>query len=283
MAVSTANYFSNSIPSGELTVGAGIDLFTEQSTTAPKFAMGTRALRADGNVYRYVHFGATVNAGEVVAPDLNESAQIYTSNAVIDTSSVFQQLDESNGTYPGMIGSRYIVIQHNGITKDQFAGGYIAISSGTGLGYTYRIKGNKASSGTATTISLHDPIVVGLDATSDISIGPSKYSNLEAGIGLTTQNGLPVGVAVRTISTAGNFGWVLTRGVIGVRQSGTLVTGKLARLSDTDAGHVEPWGNGAAASSTGSGLVALLDGPVVGTVLLATASSGHALIDVKLE
>lgn len=280
MAVSTNSYFSNSIP-GVSQVGVNIDVYKEDAT--PKFTVGFKVERADGNIYRYAHFGATAGAGDVVCPDLNESAEAYNDNAIIATNSAFQMPDETAGVYPSMKGSRYIVALLSSITASQFAGGYIGISSGTGLGYTYRIKDNKASSGTSCTIELYDKIAVGLDATSDIAISPCKYANLEPGISGTTQNSFPTGVAVADISTAGNYGWILTKGQIAIAQSGTLTTGKLAILSNTDAGHVEPYGNAAGAANTGSGLVPYLDIPIVGKIVLATATSGHAIINVELE
>jgi len=280
MAVSTNSYFSNSLPSGELAVGAGINLFGQDAS--PKFAIGTRVQRQDGSVYRYVHFGAVTSRGQVVAPDLNESAQIYTANSVIATSSAFQMNDEQTGTYPNMIGSKYLVLQIGTKTADQYAGGYVTISSGTGLGYTYRIKGNQASNGTATTFELYDKVQVGLDATGDLAIAPSKYANVKPGLSVSTNLALAVGVAVAGASTAGYYGFVITKGVIGVPQSGTLTTGNLAILSNTDAGCVEAYGNGAT-TATGSGLVPYLDIPVIGKVVLAAATSGHAIINVELE
>ena len=86
-----------------------------------------------------------------------------------------------------------------------------------------------------------------------------------------------------SITSAGYYGWALSKGVTGVMQSGTLVTGKLAVLSSGEPGNAEAYGLGAGASNTGSGLVTYLDAPVIGKVMLATADSGHAVIDVNLE
>jgi hypothetical protein len=213
---------------------------------------------------------------------LNDGAEAYNDNAVIATNSAFQQPNETVGVYPGMVGSKYVVGLLSSITADKFAGGYITISSGTGLGYTYSIKGNEASNGTACTIELYEKIKVGLDATSDIAIAPSKYACCVAGLSGTTENGLPSAVTVTDITSAGSYGWGLSKGVIGVAQSGTLVTGKLAVLSSGEPGNAEAFGLGAT-TATGSGLVTYLDAPIIGKVMLATATSGHAVIDVNLE
>ena len=276
-----ASYFSRSLPSGKMTVGASINLFKEDAN--PQFAVGTGIERADGNVYRYCHFNSATARGLVVCPSLNDGAEAYNDNAVIATNSVFQQPNETTGVYASMKGSKYIAALLSSKTADQFAGGYVTISSGTGIGYTYSIKGNKASNGTACVIELYDAIQVGLDATSDIAIAPSKYNHCVAGISGTTENSLPVGVTVMSITSAGYYGWAQTKGPIGVMQSGTLVTGKLAVLSSGEPGNAEAYGLGAGASNTGSGLVTYLDAPIIGKVMLATADSGHAVIDVNLE
>jgi len=280
MAISTSTYHSNSLPSGELSVGVGIDLFA--NSTTPKVAVGTKAQRADGNIYRYGHFGAATAVGLVVSPDLNESQFAYNDNSVIATNSAFQQATESTGVYPGMVGSKYVVLLESSRTADQIAGGYITISSGTGIGYTYRVKGNKASNGTACTVELYDAILVGLDASSDVTVAASNYANLEAAVSGTTRNSLAVGVSVTAMSS-GNFGWILTKGNIGIMDSGGLTQGKMAVLSSGEPGNVEAYGLGAGASDTGSGLVTYLDAPVIGQVANATATSGHCVVNVRLE
>lgn len=279
MAVLTDSRFSNSIP-GAMSVGADVDIYSAQAL--PKLAVGTKFTRQDGNEYVYAHFGAACSAGHVVCPDMNESAQIYSANAVIATSSAFQQATENSGMYPGMIGSRFVSVILGTNAVDKFAGGYLGISSGTGLGYTYRIKGNQVSSGTATVIELYDKIAVGLDATSDIVIGPSKYANLEPGLSATTQNSYPVGIAIATIATDKPFGFILKDGITTVRQSGT-VTGSKAYviLSDTDAGCVETFGNGVGNESSDA-LALKFDLPIVGKIYQVTLSSGNMLVDVAL-
>ena len=278
MAINTNSYFSNSLPSGEMSVGAGIDLFSEVAN--PKFAIGTKVQRADGNVYRYAQFGAITSAGFVVAPKMKESAQAYSANAIIATSSAFQQPTETTGVYPSMLGSKYVVAQIGTKTADQFAGGYFGVVSGTGIGNTYRIKGNKASNGTATTIELYDTIVKGLDTTSDITIAPSKYANLEAATAdVTTDTALPVGVTLVDIGTDGSYGWVLTKGITGVRQGLNILPGIMAVLSSDNAGRVASFGCGASTAPTTS----QIDIPIIGVCVQDSATSAHALIDVGLE
>jgi hypothetical protein len=279
------SYFSNSIP-GAMVIGPDTNIY-KIDTVAPRLAVGTKLERQDGSVYRYVHIGAEVPAGAVLAPDLNlTSAQIYSANAVIASNNAFQQDMENAGMLPNMLGSRFVVIQRNNRAADDYAGAYLGISSGGTMGHCFRIKGNKASNGTATVLELYDPLPIHLATALDIAIAPSKYQGLMLALGSaagTTQSGLPVGVAVRATAGTSSWGWVCTKGVTAVRQSGTVVQGKDVAVSDTDAGFIEAIGSGAGAQ-TGSQLVALLNMPIVGKVVLpGGGSSMNALVDVNLD
>jgi hypothetical protein len=280
MGIDTKTYFSNSIP-GAMNIGADNDLY--KVDTSPKLAVGTKMERQDGNVYRYAHIGSACAAGAVVAPDLNAGARAYSANVMIAPSSVFQQNDEITGIYPGAIGSRYMVAVIGTQAADAFAGGYIAISSGTGLGYTYRVKGNRVSSGTATVIELYDPIKVAIDATGDIEIGTCKYQGLMEAIAGSTQNGMPVGVLVSAVASTSSYAWICTKGLIAAKQSGSPLTGNPAALSLTDQGHICAWGEDVGASTTGNLLLAQINVPIVGITALAGATSGHAIVNVALD
>lgn len=282
MSQSTSAFFSNSLV-GVPQIGGDVDIY--ESTASPKFAIGTKMERQDGSIFRYACFGDAVSRGMVVAPDLSVDelpCSGYSANAIIATSSTYQQGVERAGLYPGMKGSRYICLTYTTTTKNDLAGAYITISSGTGLGYTYRIKGNNVSSGTSCVVALYDPLVVGLDATGDIAITPSKYTRLKPA-GASSTSGIGVGIAMSTIATSSPFGWVLTRGICGVALSGTPSNNTLACISDTDVGCVEQWGSGSAVE-TGSTLSYTLNKQkVVGQFVVVTATSGHALVNVQLE
>ena len=58
MSVDTSAWFSNSIQ-GIPQVGADFNCFDKHYT--PRYAVGTRVKRQDGNVFVYSHFGADVN------------------------------------------------------------------------------------------------------------------------------------------------------------------------------------------------------------------------------
>ena len=281
MTVSTSSYFSNATV-GVPQVAGDVDIYTANAT--PKFAIGTKFERQDGCIFRYVQFGAATPACKLVAPDLTQAAILYTANAVVATSSAFQQAEETSGLYPGMLGSKYVVALIGATTANQYNGGYLAISGGMGSGQVYRIRTTYAANGTATTLKLYEKIVVGLDATSDIVVGCSKYVNLEEAMAGSASVAAAVGVALLSVATASPFAWIQTKGRALVAQAGGLTSGTIAVISDADMGCVESLATGAAASTTGNLLAGLLSKrQIIGTVVTPTASSGNALIDINLE
>ena len=110
---------------------------------------------------------------------------------------------------PGTQGT-YQVYVTNGGTKmnvNQFAGGQLVVSAGTGLGQTLTIASHTAAVATTgkITVTLIDPIQVTLDATSKVSF-VYPYAK-EVVIMPTTPTGLPVGVTIYAMpaSTANTY------------------------------------------------------------------------------
>ena len=145
MAVSTSSYFSNT---SRGFMEAGFDFNPYESNSSPKLAVGTGVADQRGNVYRYSHFGAAVNAGVIVAQDYSESSQDESLNSVVAPASAQAVPNESISA--GKIGSRFVEMTLSGISADQFAGGDLCITSDTGAGFTYRIRGNTATDDPAT-------------------------------------------------------------------------------------------------------------------------------------
>jgi len=245
MAVSANSYFSNSII-GTPQVGADIDIYDTGSS--PKYAVGFGFTRADGAKYRYAHFGATTNRGVLASTDVDESNLIYTDAARMVALTANLVDVEGETITPNSIDSRYMQVTVTA-TADQFAGGYVSINSGTGIGFTYRIKGNTATDDPSSDdcrLELYDKIVVAIDSNSGLQLCGSRYANLE--IVDDSDDRLAAGVTVTNNSSSG-YGWVQTRGVATVLQDATLpTTGDTVYVS----------------SNT--------DGAICGTVLLATST-----------
>ena len=246
MAVSTNSYFSNSII-GTPQVGADIDLYGTDLT--PKLAVGTGFTRADGCKYRYCHFGLLVATGVVLSRDISETEHIYVDDErmVALVANESQISGETLG--PNEIGSRYMQVTITA-SANQFAGGYVSITSGTGIAFQYRIRGNTAN-GTPNSadvyLELYDKIVVAVDSNTGFQIAGNPYANLE--IVDDTDDRLAVGVAC-TNHTLGSYGWVQTYG------TSTILSGALIAKTGQQVFN---------SSNT--------DGAVVGSVITATSSN----------
>ncbi len=246
MAVSTNSYFSNAII-GTPQVGADIDLYGTDLT--PKLAVGTGFTRSDGCKYRYCHFGLLSAKGVLMSRDISETDQLYIDNArmVSLVANYVQKPGETLG--PNVIGSNYIQVTLT-VTADQYAGGYVSITSGTGIGFQYRIRGctatNNPVSGDAY-LELYDKLVVAVDSNTGLQISGLPYANLE--IVDDSDDRLAVGVPV-TNNSIGSYGWVQTYGTATVLQDASIpvIGGQVYVSSNTN-------------------------GAIAGTVLLSTSTN----------
>lgn len=273
MAVSTNSYFSNSIQ-GVPGLGADIDVY--ESSTTPKYAVGFGFTRADGNKYRYCHFGLLSPAGDLVSTDVSESNRTKIENVGCVLANRTKRAGELLN--PNVIGSRYMQLVITA-TADQFAGGYLTVTTGSGAGYTYRVAGNTLDTDDKPVegniyLDLCDPIQSEIDSNSDIVIAGSVFANLEPS---TTTDAVPVGVTV-VGNTAGAYGWVCTKGIIGVLQDVSIGTvGKPVYLSSNTTGAVQC--RQSALASTPNELVL----PMVGYMVEAGSSADYSLVNVQLE
>ena len=271
MAVSTTSYFSNSIV-GQPQVGADIDIF--DTASSPKYAVGFGFQRADGAKFRYVHFGAISNRGTLVATDRSESSLSKIENVGALVANITKRANETIN--PNAIGARYMQLVISA-TAQQFEGGYLTFTTGTGVGFTYRIKGHTVTTDANPVtgniyLDLHDSIVVALDSNSDIAIAGNPYANLESA---TTTDELPVGVTI-TNNTATNYGWVQTHGIVGVLQDATIGTqGDPVSISSATAGAIQ-----AAEAESNTNLLVY---PVVGYMVEPGSSADYSLVYLTLE
>jgi hypothetical protein len=272
MAVSTDSVFSNAIV-GQMMTGADVSIYDIDDL--PKFPVGQGFTRADGCKFRYIHAGAAVNRGVIVAQDYSESSENDADQIIVAPSSTYQMADEPSGTYPGSINSRYVIVTLASVTADMFAGGYLHITDDVGEGFTYRIKGNTATDDPASGVfrlSLYDKIQVALTATTDHAITGNLYANVEtAGTGT---DGIVCGVTCASLTATEPYGWVQTYGVATVLCDTAGSAGMRAQLSQSVAGSYAP---------------ATLDGtaahnyPIIGTIITPGDTTGHGAIFLQLE
>ena len=143
--------------------------------------------------------------------------------------------------YPATAGL-YQILVTNGSTVlnvNQYAGGFLIVDSGTGLGQTLKISTHQAAANGATfVVTLEDPIQVTLTATSKITLVYNPYYNVITSTG-TTATGAPVGITLYPVAasvaptynattganvTVGTQQYALlqTRGIVGVLGDSTV-------------------------------------------------------------
>ena len=264
MAIDANSYFSNqaSVGLGGATAGQ-FNKFDLHAT--PKYALGFKVEQYDGSVYRYSHLGAATNRGVVVSTDLSESSVVDTDNAVIAPASAVAVSGES--VRPGAIGSRFVELTVASITANQFRGGKFITTDDTGEGYTYDIIGNTATDNPASgnfRLELAQPLVVALDTTTDVAIHGNAYANLEV---TTTTDEAPVGVTCSTSTSALPYGWIQTKGVVGILQSGTVNIGDV----------ITSGGAGDVATAT------VFTSPFMGYCIDPGDTTGHGVFKINLE
>ena len=216
-----------------------IEIDITATSSSPKFDVGFGFKRADGNKYRYVQYGGTVTAGNLVANNSTTGLMADTDNAVIEPAAAVAVSGET--ILPGRKGSHYFEFTKASIVKNQFAGGYVVVTGGTAIGHSYRIKGNTATDDPASgnlRFELYEPLLVTLDSTSDISVVGSNYSD----VSVTVVGGLnmhPIGIACSGGSDS-RYGWICTHGVVGATQDAGVCTavGQAIRTSTTTDGTI---------------------------------------------
>lgn len=142
----------------------------------------------------------------------------------------FQKLAMTVPTAQPATAGTTAVLVTNGSTVlnvNKYAGGYLIVASGTGIGQILKIASHQPAANAATFIvNLEDPIQTTLDATSKVSLLQNPYNNVIISPA-TTATGGPVGVSLYNIaaSTAPSFNG--TTGALttaGLAQYGLIVT-----------------------------------------------------------
>lgn len=270
MAVSTSSRFGNGMV-GIPQAGANVDIYS--SSSSARWAVGTHFYREDGNVYVYSHFGYACTPGYVCAQDISQSSNTELANVMTSAASAVAVAGET--IKPGAVGSKYIQLTLASITANQFAGGYIVLTAGTGSGYTYRIKGNTATDDPASgfiRIELDKCVLqAAIDNTTDCIIVGNRYANLTHA---SATDVFGAGIAC-AYQQAGYYGWVQKSGVVGVLQDtvGTKALGYVSKMSGTTDGTL---GVATAAAATDVGKT-----PVVGFIIVTGTASTLAAVNVN--
>lgn len=185
-----------------------------QTTTAPAISLGQRATTPDGRKWVYVKASAAVLKGNVVVPAAT------TSVGTTITSSV-------NGD--GKI--VYITKASAGWTAGAFAGGFVHVDAGTGSGQVAKIIDNTADT---LVLAPETPLTTALSTDSTIEIW-TQFLVRKSVVTSKIQNA--TGVA-QVGFAAGDYGWVLVRGIGVVIAGEALVAGGSFVTGDDTAGQV---------------------------------------------
>jgi len=236
--------------------------------------VGQRFALNDGREVVLVSNGATALAGGLLA----QSSAIVAGHQTL-AMTVPSTAPATAGTFLVSVTNGSTVIQQN-----YYAGGYMIIKDGTGIGQTLRIKSHNAGAANAQTVfTLEDAIVTTLDATSIVNLIANPYQNII--IAPTTATGNVVGGTLYPLAASVAPTFDATSGVqtaAGTQQYGFIQTkGILSVLSDSNTATV---GLGLMRSTTTAGTVAVrtATGADVGIALQTTISAKAGAIQIDL-
>ncbi len=135
--------------------------------------------------------------------------------------------------YPATVGATQILVTNSSTVLKQniFAGGFLVVASGTGIGQTLQIGSHQAAANGATfVVTLVDALTVALDATSTVSMIQNPYNGVL--ISNHSTLGTPVGVSLypmaagtaptydgtsglQTAAGVAQYGFIVTSGPVG--------------------------------------------------------------------
>lgn len=223
---------------------------TGRSTVAPlgmfsqatSASTGTGTVAPDFSTYEGLKYD-TSDGRELTL--VSNGAAALVSGTVIQTAAEITGFEALSMTvpaaYPATAGSTQILVT-NGSTVlgvNQYAGHYLIVDSGTGLGQTLKISTHQAAASSATfVVTLEDPIMVTLTASSKITLAYSPFHFVITSTGTTATGGV-AGVAFYPVAastlptyngttgaavTAGTIQYALlqTRGIVGVLGDSTV-------------------------------------------------------------
>lgn len=185
----STNYSGTATPVYNGYTGTGLNGIPDYSLDS---LLGTEWQTGDGRTLTLVS-----NAGvALVSGVLTQSAAEVTAH---------QKLAMTVPTaYPATAGSNQILVT-NGATvvkENYYAGGFVVIASGTGIGQTLQIASHAPAAASATfVVTLADPIQVTLDATSKVSLLINQAKNVIISPA-TTATGGPVGGTLYPVPAA---------------------------------------------------------------------------------
>jgi len=174
-----------------------IDIF--DIDTAQRYPLGTKLVDGD-NAYRYVEYGGTTKAGDLIQAEAPDAAH--------------DALDPSGSLVAA--GSKVITIVDTiTLVLNEYAGGKLVTEVGTGLGYTYDILSHDAPASGAE-ITIKHGLAVAVVAATNVRLTKSRWKEVIIHPA-DTPTAICAGVGL-AVGADGSFGWSCTKGPVGVYQ-----------------------------------------------------------------
>jgi hypothetical protein len=251
MSLVNHNFVSNKISQAANVTGnkASQGIYEESSTA--KHRIGEKIELADGRCFRYGQTGAAIGAGLLVSQDVSATCLAETDDVIIAAA----------GDFSISAGSKAFQATLSGVSKNQYAGGLIALTDDAGEGHQYRIESNSATDYTTSgkvDFHLYDGLVVAVTTSSDIAITGNLWTEL---VGATAATDYMVSGVTPIAFTDAYYGWFQTAGIATSIADGTIAIGDQLTLSDGVAGAVQ--------------LQDAYTEPAVGYAVFAPDNTGH--------
>ncbi len=202
----------------------GVNGGQTSTDTGLSTTVGTKFSTADGREFVLIQNGGTALVSGVL---VQSPVSIGANHTGLTLSTEVVGSDSVTATLGG-----------TAVTANQYAGGYVVVSAGTGIGQTLRIKSHPAAGSTSTVVlTLEDPISVATATASSkgsLTLNPHGSKNgadvTTSGcvVSPTTATGSTVGVTIYPLaastSTVPTYGFIQTKGAVAcLNDSGTAI------------------------------------------------------------
>ena len=255
-------------PRDETGDNTNLGIYTNDDTQ--RYSIGTLHETWDGKRYRYAQIG-----GSNIAAGLMQSSGVDTAKHIAIAQTGFAQVAGATKVRC-LVTTGGIAASETFAQLNALAGGMVSwYTDGTPSSLTQSndVVSSVMISETIIELELATPIRRAVAATEFVILTPNKYFETIV-MAATTATSQAVGVANVPL-TAGNFGWLQTKGACSMQiDSGDTVTiGALAGIPATDA----------VAGTAGAATSTLYAFPIYGRVLQVGAADKYGVIDLMLE
>jgi hypothetical protein len=252
---------------------------TSQGDKSLASLVGAKFESGDGREFLFVQNGGTaLLSGKVVQGPAAQANAVGLSPATTSTTGY-------SASYPIVlaIGAKVFQIATGAtaVLVNRFAGGYLNVVEGTGLGQTLKIASNSAAATTAAcVITLEDAAAVATDSTSRYTLSINPFGSLNGtdyttdGVIIcpTTLTGMVLGVSNYPIpastATVPSYGFIQTKGPCAVFAGATVALGLDVGVPDDTAGQVLTY--------------AVATGQKIGSTLVASADAKANMVKLDL-